>query len=170
MRGLGEELLAALRRGETRLLSTVRDASIIPQDVVEAQIVALSESVRREISDAREGRFMRSDGRTLAMLNIWHPDVADWAAVHELLEEPRIRPTSPPSLMDLLSPAADHLSSDVREALLPRLEYVRDRPTLDRALRRADYDGLSIRIREALVFSAGSSRRHRPMAVHRGRQ
>ena len=21
---------------------------------------------------------MRSDGRTLAMLNIWHPDVADW--------------------------------------------------------------------------------------------
>jgi hypothetical protein len=148
--GAREDLLAALRKGETRLLSTVRDASTIPQDVLQAQIIALSESVRREISDARGGTFARHDGRALTLINIWHPDVADWTAVHELLEEPRIIPTSLSSVVDLLGPAAGQLTADVREALLPRLENVRDRPALDLPFWRDDYDLLSIKIREAI--------------------
>jgi hypothetical protein len=145
-----EDLLAPLRRGETRLLSTVRDASTIPRDVAQAQIVALSESVRREILDARAGSFARHDGRALGLINIWHPDVADWTAIHELLEEPRVIPTSLSSFVDLLGPAADQLASDVREALLPRLEYVRDRPSLDIPFWRDDYDLLSVEVREAI--------------------
>lgn len=148
--GAREELHAALRRGETRLLSTVRDATTFPLDVAQAQIIALSESVRREISDARVGTFARHDGRALTLINIWHPDVADWAAVYELLEEPRIRPTSLSSLVDLLGPAADQLSADVREALVSRLEHVRDRPGLDLPFWRDEYDRLSISIREAI--------------------
>jgi hypothetical protein len=67
-----------------------------------------------------------------------------------LLDEPRIKPTSLSSLADLISLAADQLSADVRESLLPRLERVRDRPVLDLAFWRDDYDRLSIRIREAI--------------------
>jgi hypothetical protein len=145
-----EELFAGLRQGQSRLLTSVRDVASIPRDVAEAQIATLTESVRREASNARAGTFTRSDGHALAMLNIWHPEVADWTAVYELLEEPRIIPTSLSSLASLIRDSSDHLDEGARSGLLPRLEHVRDRPIIDLAPWRADYDRLSIVIREAI--------------------
>jgi hypothetical protein len=145
-----EELFAALRQGQTRLLSSVRDVATIPRDVAEAQIATLTESVRREASNARAGTFMHSDARALAMLNIWHPEVADWTAIYELLEEPRIIPTSLSSLASLIRDASDHIAQGTRNGLLPRLEHARDRPALDLPSWRADYGRLSITVREAI--------------------
>ena len=102
------------------------DVSSIPEDVAQKQITALSESVRREVKEARGGTFYRKDGRALAMLNIWHPNVADWGPIHDLLAEWRVMPSSLIPLAVLIRDAADHIQQDIRGQLLPRLEHVRD--------------------------------------------
>jgi hypothetical protein len=126
-----EELLDALRRGGVRMLRNVSDVRSIPQDVAEAQILALSDSVRREADEARAGTFHRHDSRSLAMLNIGHPDVADWTQIYELLNEFRVIPESLISLVSLIRDASKHIRQEIRDQLRPRLEHVRDRTPLD---------------------------------------
>jgi hypothetical protein len=126
-----QELLETRREGRTRMLRDVRDVRIMPEDVAESQIAALSESVRREITEARGGTFYRNDSRSLAMLNIWHPKVADWAPIYELLNEPLEMPSSLVSLTTLIRDASDQVQQSIRDQLLPRLEHVRDRPAID---------------------------------------
>jgi hypothetical protein len=126
-----EELLDALRHGGTRMLRNISDATSIPQDVAQAQIAVLSESVRREAEEARAGTFYRHDGGTLAMLNIWHPDVADWTPIYELLNEFRVLPSSLISLATLIRDASAHIRQGIRDQLLPWLEHVRDRTPID---------------------------------------
>ncbi len=123
-----EELLGALRDGSTRMLVSVADVRDLPQDVAEAQMLALSESVRREVQEAQAGTFCyRDDGRSLAMLNIWHPDIADWAPIDELVNEFRVMPASLISLFTLICDASKHIQPEIRDDLLPRLVHVRDR-------------------------------------------
>jgi hypothetical protein len=146
-----EELLGALRDGSTRMLVTVADVSKLPQDVAEAQIVALSESVRREVLEAQAGTFCyRYDGRSPAMLNIWHPDVADWAPIYELINEIRIMPESLISLAALIRDASQHIRPQTRDELLPRLTYLRDRTPIDFAEWRAASGRLRTVMREAI--------------------
>jgi hypothetical protein len=86
------ELLDALRHGGVRMLPSIRDVSELPPDVAAAQIASLSASVRQEVVDARKGTFFRHDSRALAILNIWYPDVGDWAPICELLHERLVTP------------------------------------------------------------------------------
>ena len=126
-----EELLNALRQGRTRMLSNVRDASVIPQDVAGALIVVLSGSVRNEVTEARAGTFYRNDARSLAMLNVWHPDVADWTPIYELLHEPRVMPRSLISFAAFIRDANRHVQQKPRQRLHAQLEHVRDRAPID---------------------------------------
>lgn len=126
-----EELLGALRDGSTRMLGSVADVRAIPQDVAQAQISALVESVRREVEEARAGTFYRRDSRSLAMLNIWHPEVADWAPIYELLTEFRVMPGTLISLVRLIRDASTQIRPEIRDQLLPRLVHVRDRTPID---------------------------------------
>jgi hypothetical protein len=87
--------------------------------------------VRREVDEARAETFHRHDSRDLAMLNIWHPDVANWTPIYELLNEFRVMPGSLVSLVTLIRDASTHIRQEIREQLLPRLEHVRDRTPLD---------------------------------------
>jgi hypothetical protein len=126
-----EALLDALRQGRTRMLPSVADVRSIPRDVAEAQIAVLAESVRREVEAARAGTFYRRDSRNLALLNIWHPEVADWTPIYELLNEFRVLPRSLISLATLVRDASTHIRQEIRDQLLPRLEHVRDRTPID---------------------------------------
>jgi hypothetical protein len=126
-----EELLDALRQGDRRMLRNVADVRSIPQDAAAAQITVLSASVRSEAEEARAGTFYRNDSRDLAMLNIWHPDIADWTPIYELLNEFRVMPSSLIALAALIRDASSHVRQDIREQLLPRLEHVRDRTPID---------------------------------------
>jgi hypothetical protein len=126
-----EELLGALRDGSTRMLGSVADVRNLPQDVAEAQILALSESVRREAEEARAGTFYRHDSRSLALLNIWHPNIAEWAPIYELINEFRVMPGSLISLFTLIRDASKHIRPEIRDELLPRLVYVRDRTPIN---------------------------------------
>ena len=145
-----EVLLEALRRGQTRMLSNVSDVGSIPKDVVKQQVATLSESVRREVEEARGGTFYRHDGRNLAMLNIWHADGANWLPVYELLNEFRVMPRSLIDLAALLRDASDQIPSAVRDELLQRLEHVRDRTPIDFGEWLESRDHLGTIIREAI--------------------
>ncbi|WP_185976154.1 DUF4365 domain-containing protein [Mycolicibacterium sp. 018/SC-01/001] len=126
-----EALLDVLRRGQIRMLSKVHDVRTIPQDVAQQQIATLSGSVRREIQEARGGTFSRHDARNLALLNIWFPEVADWAPIYELMDEIRILPRSLIELAALLRDTCDQIDADTRDALLPGLQWLRDRTPLE---------------------------------------
>lgn len=126
-----DELHEALRKGRTRYLPNVRDIREVPQDIAEIQIAALSESVRQETEEARIGTFYRRDSRSLAMLNIWFPEVANWAPIYELMNELRVTPRSLISLTTLLRDASAKITEDVRNELIPRLEHLRDRAPID---------------------------------------
>jgi hypothetical protein len=126
-----EELLEALRQNQTRLLPSISDVRDIPQEVAEALIAKLSESVGREVEEARGGTFYRHDSRSLAMLNIWFPEVAQWEPLYELMNEIRVMPSSLISLFTLIRDASAQLDQGIRDQLLPRLEHVRDRTPLD---------------------------------------
>ncbi|MBN3459830.1 DUF4365 domain-containing protein [Mycobacterium sp. DSM 3803] len=152
-----EELLNALRQGQTRMLANVRDASVIPLDVAEALVRVLSESVRSEVADARAGRFCRNDARSLAMLNVWHPDVADWTPIYELLSEPRVMPSSLISLAGLIRDVSRHIQDEPRDQLRPRLEQVRDRTPIDFSDWREAKERLRTVVREALDALAPGS-------------
>jgi Domain of unknown function (DUF4365) len=145
-----DELLNALRQGETRMLSTVRDVSAIPQDVAGALIAVLSRSVRSEVAEARSGTFFRNDARSLAMLNVWHPDVADWAPIYELLSELRVMPSSLISLATFIRDANRHVQQEPRQQLRAGLEHVRDRTPIDFGDWREAKDQLRTAVLEAL--------------------
>ena len=113
------------------MLRNVAEVRSIPQDAAAAQITVLSASVRSEAEEARAGTFYRNDSRDLAMLNIWHPDIADWTPIYELLNEFRVMPSSLIALAALIRDASSHVRQDIREQLLPRLEHVRDRTPID---------------------------------------
>ncbi len=145
-----EELLDALRQGRTRMLPSVPDVRSIPHDVAEAQITVLSESVRREVEEARAGTFYRHDGRTLAMLNIWHPEVADWTPIYELFDELRVAPSSLISLATLIRDASMQIGQEIRDQLLPLLELVLDRTPIDFGPWQEGSEQLRTIIREAI--------------------
>lgn len=145
-----EELLNALRQGETRMLSKVRDVSRLPQDVAATLIAALSKSVTSEVAEARAGRFFRNDARSLAMLNVWHPAIADWSPIYEMLAEPRVMPRSLIDFAAFLRDANKHVQHELREPLCIWLEHVRDRTPIDFGDWREAEDQTRTIIREAL--------------------
>lgn len=146
-----DELLGALLEGSTRRLVSVADVSNLPEDVAQAPISVLSESVRREVQEAQAGTFCyRYDARSLAMLNIWHPDVADWAPIHELMNEFRVMPESLVALVTLIRDASQHIRPEIRDELLPRLVLLRDRTPIDFAEWRAASGRLKTVVREAI--------------------
>ncbi len=126
-----EILLTHLRNGQTRMLSNIRDIRTIPQDVAEKQVEALSDSVRREVEEAVAGTFYRRDSRSLAMLNIWFPEVANWSPIYDMMSEFRVMPSSLISLATLIRDASEHIGQQIRNELVPRMECIRDRSPID---------------------------------------
>jgi hypothetical protein len=145
-----EELLNALRQGQTRMLPNVRDTSAIPQEVARALIAVLAQSVRSEVTEARAGTFYRNDARSLAMLNVWHPDVADWSPIYELLTKQRVVPRSIISLAACIRDANRHVQQEPRQQLCEQLGHVRDRTLIDFGDWREADDRLRTIVREAL--------------------
>ncbi len=125
------ELLDSLRQGDVRNLSSVRDIRALPSEVAAAQIDSLAASVNQEVVDARAGTFYRNHARSLAMFNIWHPEVSNWTPIYELLNERRVIPGSVIDIACLIRDASTHIAPEISEELLPWLEHVRDRPPID---------------------------------------
>lgn len=82
---MNDRLLTELRDGAVDALAGVNDVRALPADVVIKVINGLVPRVQTLCSHARTGRFdIGGSALTdLVLLNLWHPDQADWAAVIE---------------------------------------------------------------------------------------
>ncbi|WP_426733249.1 DUF4365 domain-containing protein [Glutamicibacter sp. 2E12] len=93
-----ERLVEEVRSGSLQALDSIPDLRILDTEAARSVIVVLRYELTQQQDAARGGAYGfggRDLGRTLFLLNVWHPEAADWEPVIELLTEP--------------STAADHL-------------------------------------------------------------
>ncbi len=84
-----EGLLEEASAGSLPALDALGDVTQLDALSTSRIIAALGDSVDGLLSDAVEGKFGMGGhdvGRALAMLNVWHPAMADWETLLELLE------------------------------------------------------------------------------------
>jgi hypothetical protein len=117
--GVREQLREEARTGSTRALGALGDVTELPTDVAAGLIAQLGEAVRDQISEARSGTHgMGEDiARNLALLNLWHPEVADWEPLFEQLAEPVVIAEHKRGAVALLAEVPEQIPASIREHL-----------------------------------------------------
>jgi len=89
-----QTLLADARAGSYEALWATRDVTHLPADVASVYVKKLASDVVTILEDARQGsssHYEFDHGEVLSMLNVWHPQAADWAALVDLLSSPSLQ-------------------------------------------------------------------------------
>jgi HEAT repeat protein len=95
-------------------------------------ISGLASRVAQTRSDARQGRYGfggHDIPQALALLNAWHPDVANWDPLFELLDDDVVSPADKRGALETLASLADRLTDDVRGRLKSIAVKVAERPS-----------------------------------------
>lgn len=111
-REAGAGSLAALAE-----LGSVRE---LPQDMAAGSIEAAATQARKTIDSARAGSYsfgVHDVGQTLAVLNAWHPEVAKWGPLLDLLEEPTVAPMDKGQALSALATLVEKLPEPACERL-----------------------------------------------------
>ncbi|MBB6397403.1 hypothetical protein BKA00_004317 [Actinomadura coerulea] len=115
--------------GSSEALSALGRAQELSAEVAASLIAGRVSLVDQQIREAHSGQFGfggADHGRTLAVLNIWHPGVADWEPLFRLLEDPMVVGDHKRGALRVLTASVDHLSSDVRQRLISIATAVAD--------------------------------------------
>lgn len=115
------QLVDEAREVSLDALAALGDVRDLSSDVVETLVSGLAEHADRTVENAHAGRFDSGGpniGRTLALLNLWHPAQAEWNALLHLLEDKLVNGEDKRPALQLLTQLADHLSDEMR----PRVE------------------------------------------------
>jgi hypothetical protein len=83
-------LLDEIRDGSLHALANFGDVTDIPPDVAFAFVQKAGNTLREQTAQARQGSFGFGGpdvGKALTIVNMWHPDSADWDPIIEMLEE-----------------------------------------------------------------------------------
>jgi hypothetical protein len=118
--------------------------------VVSAQIAAQSKLVTGQIESARSGQFAfgtYSPADALALLNIYHPNHANWTPIIGLMTEPRSHPNHLRAAVTTLRDHAGQVSPTQRAPIVAALRLILNRTF---ALWREHEDTLKLAVREAL--------------------
>jgi hypothetical protein len=92
----------------------------LPDDVVGELITILEPLVTNRISDAQQATYATGAvdvGRTLAVLNAAHPDIARWESIYALLEEPQVVADDKRDVCRVLASSVDRLRPEVKAKL-----------------------------------------------------
>jgi hypothetical protein len=90
--GARRSLIERARRGSLGAISAIGDVTDLPRSAVKAQIRKLAKAVKDQAEEARHGSWgmpVFDLGHALVVLNLWHPQLARWDLLLELLAEPR---------------------------------------------------------------------------------
>ncbi len=90
--GARRSLIERARRGSLGAISAIGDVTDLPRSAVKAQIRKLAKAVKGQAEEARHGSWgmpVFDLGHALVILNMWHPQLARWDPLLELLAEPR---------------------------------------------------------------------------------
>jgi hypothetical protein len=116
-----QHLLSRVASGSYNALTGIADVRDLDAQLAKPQIAALAGSARRIITDAQEGRYgIGVDTvRVLALLDLWHPDVAEWEPVLEVLASDAVSVDDKRATLTLLAEQAQRIPDDVRARLIP---------------------------------------------------
>lgn len=114
-----ESLIEQAMQGSLDVLAELGDVSDLDTAAAEVQVNRLADSARRVVADAKRGKFgIGSDvSHPLALLNIWHPAVAQWEPVLELLGEDAVMVDDKRATLRLLADVAERIPDEVRDPL-----------------------------------------------------
>jgi hypothetical protein len=113
------QLTDMARGGSLDALSALGDVRELSTDLVASIIDGLIEHVNKMVSDANAGAFSPGAhfGSGLALLNVWHPDVAQWEPLLDLLKDQAVPGSQKAAALGVLSSLGDQLPADVRPLL-----------------------------------------------------
>lgn len=116
-----ERLLGDAVDGDLDALGALGDVTLLPEHVIVALIGSLASHCRGQISEAETGiaSFGGHDsGQALALLNVWHPDLAEWSPLIDLIAHPLVVPKHKNRTLGFLAGAAERVPEHLREELL----------------------------------------------------
>jgi hypothetical protein len=117
-----QELIDAARDGSMDALAALGDVSALPDDIVSDTINRLIGQLNDHVSQAHQGTFTQTvfdPGHTMAILNIWHPQLAEWDALCRLLADRSVSGAHKQGALRVLATSVDRLPDDVRQRLEP---------------------------------------------------
>ncbi len=112
-------LVAEMADGSFDALTNAGDVRQLDASVVSKQIGVLGSSLKKAIADARNGThgIGGDTGRTLVLLNLWHPTLADWNVVLELLRENAVAIEQKRGALILMAQMVDRIPLAIRDDL-----------------------------------------------------
>jgi hypothetical protein len=113
-------LIEEAGKGSLSALGTLGDVRRVDPDVVKKQVSDLTEIVLKRISDAAAGAYGfggHDEGRALALLSMWHPELANWEPLLMLLKDPRVAPSNKQGVLIVLASNVAQLPAEVRPDL-----------------------------------------------------
>lgn len=125
------KLIDRASRGSAQALADLGDVTKLPPRVIRAQIDEAVNKIRAEIITTRQGSWAEPGAHpyvaNLALLNIWHPDLANWDPIIEILKEPKAKPSHCGTGVEIIGNMADRIDGDTKRRLVRALEDVRIR-------------------------------------------
>ena len=114
-------LLARRGRGSLLALEAFGKVTELSSDIAAAAIASLAEHTSGIIERAHEHTYGPGQGvgEALALLSTWHPDVASWDPVYQLLEDPLVSDTDKSGALAVLANNANRLPAEVQARLKP---------------------------------------------------
>ena len=116
------QLVTEAEGGSIDALWGLGAARELPEAVVKAALVSLGEEVGQMTKEAREGSIGIGPGdpaQNLTTLSAWHPELADWDPLLELLSEPVVPARLKRGALLTLSWRSSQLPDGVAERLIP---------------------------------------------------
>jgi hypothetical protein len=110
-------LLAEAEAGSLDALGQLRSTDGLSDNAIARLIEQSSDQVTQQVSEAHAGRYGlggMDSGRTLVILNVWHPGQANWEPVFTLLSDPAVTPDHKHGALHALANLADRLPVEVR--------------------------------------------------------
>lgn len=117
-----QSLLTDIRSGSADALSAFGDVRDLAPDVVAQAISTFVGRIREKITAARPGLSIvtlgaADAGDIVTLLNLWHPDQAEWMTLLELLADPLVSPSDKISPIRRLAQQADQIPESQRDLI-----------------------------------------------------
>jgi len=115
-------LLAEAEAGSLDALDALHSTDGMSEEAITRLIEQLSEQVTQQVNEAHAGQYGgggRDAGRTLVILNAWHPEQANWEPVFTLLPDPAVAPDHKHGALQALANLASRLPEDARARAAP---------------------------------------------------
>lgn len=125
-----KEIHRRARAGELIILDAVDDVRALPSDAASALIDTLCASIDTLIGSASIGLHFGGGpdtGKTLTLLNIWHPHQARWDRIEALLTASEVEPHERLGTLHLLAIFGSELSEETKRLLAVPLAELRSK-------------------------------------------